>query len=587
MTQRPRNVRALAVTLGFVVLIVGLLAINPPPCTALVVASSNEKFGLLEDIAKNYNLSPKPVDRRCVRVTVTNKASGDAEEALARGWVESDGALPHVWSPAADTWVLLLSQHRKEAGRSNLVPAVTPDLMLSPLVIGMPKPMADALEADARSRGQGLGWSDMLRHAREPDVWARLNRPEWGPFGLGKTDPKVSTSGLHALIATYHAATGRNDPPTLDDIERFEVREYVKGVESGVVHYAESVRTFLRNLYERDQRNEPYFSALPIEEKQLFEYNRGNPESLWPPQGLPRPRIPLVAVYPVEGTIAANHPYVVLDAPWVEDAHRQAAADFFAHLITPAVQARFCAEGFRDHHGFACTVPAPNGIDPNKPGSYLKLSSPDVLAQMQRSWSGLRKSAQVILAIDVGRSMGDFLPNTNQTKLELAKDAAIAALRRNTLAGADEVGIWAFATNLVGDRAYREVVPLTRVDVGIDRLIDAIRGLQPVAGGKGLYATVLASVFDIRTREKPERIRAVVVLTDGGNDDPRNNDRSGFLDILRRQSDDLRVRVFTIAYAGADAQLLNEIARESGGLFYDATDPKNITDIFRDVISNF
>jgi Ca-activated chloride channel family protein len=584
---RPKNVRALAVTLAFAVVVVGLIIAFPPPCHVVVVASSNEKYELVRDIAAKYQ--PGPVERRCVRIQVTQKASGEAEAALARGWDEnSDGPRPHVWSPAATTWALLLQQHLAEATprRLNLIPPLTPPLMLSPLVIGMPRVMAEALVAERGLRG--IGWVDLFALAREPTGWAALRRPDWGPFALGKTNPNFSTSGFHALLATYHAATGASEPPTLADLQRAEVIEFARGVESGVLHYANSVGDFLENLYERDQRGEAlkYVSALPVEEKQLFEYNRGNPTSDWPPKNLPRPNHPLVSVYPAEGTLAANHPYIVLTAPWVSSAHVQAAEDFFAHLSSPAVQQRFCAEGFRNQHGVWCGPPDA-GVQAGRPGAYLQFTDSRVIAQAQRSWSIVRKKAQVLLAIDVGGSMSAFLPSLGQTKLDLAKDAAIEALRRRPLAPDDEVGLWVYSTDLDGERAYRVIVPLTRVDRGLEDLIGAIRGLQPVSRGKGLYSTVLACMFDIRTRDRPDRINAVVLLTDGRNDDARNDDKEAFLNILRNQSDEQRVRVFTIALGGADEALLKEIARESGGLYYDAADPAKIKDVFRDVISNF
>ena len=91
----------------------------------------------------------------------------------------------------------------------------------------------------------------------------------------------ISTSGLHALIGTYNAAAGKLDPLTLDDIRRRDVRDFVQSVESSVVHYGESVGTFLKNLWNADAAGNGlgYVSAIAVEEKQVFDYNRGNPGS--------------------------------------------------------------------------------------------------------------------------------------------------------------------------------------------------------------------------------------------------------------------------------------------------------------------
>ncbi len=89
----------------------------------------------------------------------------------------------------------------------------------------------------------------------------------------------------------------------------------------------------------------------------------------------------------------------------------------------------------------------------------------------------------------------------------------------------------------------------------------------------------------MRASLDPERINGVVVLSDGRNEDPRNNDLEG---LLRELDSELNVRVFPIAY-GADADLatLTEIAEASRAAVYDASDPSTIDKVFVSVISNF
>ena len=65
--------------------------------------------------------------------------------------------------------------------------------MLTPLVIAMPKPMADALGYPATP----IGFADIVALANDPEGWATYGHPEWGPFQLGKTNPNFSTSGLN------------------------------------------------------------------------------------------------------------------------------------------------------------------------------------------------------------------------------------------------------------------------------------------------------------------------------------------------------------------------------------------------------
>src|SRR5438445_818443 len=83
-----------------------------------------------------------------------------------------------------------------------------------------------------------FGWCGLLALARDPGGWERLGHTEWGAFKLGKTNPTISTSGLHALIGSYVAAVGR--PSVIDaDLSDPKVQEFVRGVESSVVHYGD------------------------------------------------------------------------------------------------------------------------------------------------------------------------------------------------------------------------------------------------------------------------------------------------------------------------------------------------------------
>ena len=83
-----------------------------------------------------------------------------------------------------------------------------PSIANSPLVIAMPKPMAQALGWPNKP----LGWGDVYQLAQDPRGWASVNQP-YGAFTLGKTNPNFSTSGLHATIGTYVAATGHLQRP--------------------------------------------------------------------------------------------------------------------------------------------------------------------------------------------------------------------------------------------------------------------------------------------------------------------------------------------------------------------------------------
>src|SRR4051812_12304723 len=171
---------------------------DPGDCTVVDMAVSPEKGDLIKALAKSFNGSEEAtVDGKCIFVRPQNKSSGAAAQLLYTNWDESvDGPRPVVWSPAASSWGGVVNQRRTDSGQDAIVGTGDP-FMVTPLVIAMPKPMADALGYPDKP----VGWSDIFDLASSGEGWGALGHPEFGPFKLGKTNPNFSTSGLNALIA--------------------------------------------------------------------------------------------------------------------------------------------------------------------------------------------------------------------------------------------------------------------------------------------------------------------------------------------------------------------------------------------------
>ena len=561
-------------------------------CTTVVVAASSEKAALMREMAGRYNAEDHDVDGRCVHAEVFSKASGGGAEALARGWDEAidGGPRPDVWSPASSSWAVIVRQRTTAEDKPDIIPgaqpADLPSIAQTPLVLAMPKPMAEALGWPQKA----IGFGDLLALSREPTGWGKYGHPEWGQFRLGKTNPNFSTSGLNATIGSYFAATGVSSDLTAANVADPKTVAYVKGVESAVVHYGDTTLTFLSNLQAADDRGQglSYISAATIEEKSVWDYNEGNPTGDPKTLGQHRkPRVPLAAVYPKEGTLFSDNPYIVLNADWVTEEKKKAAADFLRFLQAERQQRQFQDAAFRDFQGRAgAKVSLANGMIPSEPKVRLNPPAPAVLDLVQKSWESLRKRARVLQVIDVSGSMGESVGSEGKTKLELAKEAAIRALAQ--YAPDDEVGLWVFSSN-VNNRPtpWVELVPIGRVRDNLNPLRERIAGLVP-DGGTALYATTRAAVSHVRQSFDPQRINAVIFLTDGKNEYPPDTNLDGLLRDLQAEDVSTAVRVFTIGYGDdADLPTLRRIAEASRAAAYDASDPASIDKVFTNVISNF
>jgi len=232
-----------------------------------------------------------------------------------------------------------------------------------------------------------------------------------------------------------------------------------------------------------------------------------------------------------------------------------------------------------------------NGVNPDEPTRTLEVPAPEVMIEVLDRWAEQRKAAKVLLLIDVSGSMGDIAnEETGETKLDLAKRAAIEAL--DQFKADDEVALRIFSTELAATEPsdYVDVVPFGPIGSQREQLATRIRQLVPT-NGTPLYTATRDSYRLMQEEYDPERINAIVLLSDGMNEDPRNTDVGGLLEELSASNEGQSsrpVRLFPIAYgSGADMNVLQQLAEATNAAAYDASDPRSITNVFTAVVSNF
>ncbi|QXC62708.1 VWA domain-containing protein [Aquihabitans sp. G128] len=202
-----------------------------------------------------------------------------------------------------------------------------------------------------------------------------------------------------------------------------------------------------------------------------------------------------------------------------------------------------------------------------------------------------------MLVLDVSGSMKDPADPDDPagpTKLDLAKKAAIESL--GEFKSDDEVGLRIFTTGLGpdGQANFENVLPLQPMSTNRERLASAIRDQFPL-NATPLYDVTDQAFADMVSSYDASRINAIVLLTDGQNDDGDTGDDdqqlSSLLADLRRSTNGESakpIRIFPIAYGkSADLDVLQDIAEATNAAAYDASNPETITKVFTAVVSNF
>jgi Ca-activated chloride channel family protein len=522
-----------------------------------VIASSAEKFGMLRDFAAGYNQAAGSVANPCVTVAIEQVNSGDAEVALEEGWRGQSMERPDVWAPASSAWVNLLRSNDPAA----LPLSTAPSLFKSPLVIGMPKPMADALGYP----GKTIGWKDIFELVNNPRGWGAVGYSQWGQFKLGTTNPTVSTSGLHALIGTYFAAAG--PALTADGVASASVHDFVAGVEQGVVHYGETAADFLGNLRDASDHGQGlfYMSAVALEEQELVDYDAGVIGGV---DHGGAPAVSLVPIYPSEGTPVADHPYVVLNL-----ARQVAAQDFLGYLAQPAQQEVIDRHGFRlvgsvDRGQVGPRLSTQQFVNSSQPALVLQPPEGAVLEAMLSAWQGLRKRAKVLILVDAAADSALL----KQVTVRLAD----AVSRFNAT---DKAGVWVFPAPAGYSTPDIESVAVGQVSTGLSTTLKSIAH----TGDRSNVARSLRAAVDWMTASyDPGAIDAVLLVEMSPGS--ATTDDLQLEQYLRNQPADRFVRVFTVGPEGTSSQRLQDYAHAGQGLAYQ---PGSASHLLNDVISNF
>jgi Ca-activated chloride channel family protein len=417
---------------------------------------------------------------------------------------------------------------------------------VSPIVVA-------AWENVARDLGwpeKPVGWRTIQRRATE-DPNFKWNHPSTG-----------HASGMLATLAEFYAGAGLTRDLTPEAAKKQDTLDYVRAVEATIRFYGEGEDVIVQKLAEQGQN---FLDAFVTQEQTVIAWNQAHPDK------------PLVALYPAEGTLWADHPFTLLELGGngetaVTDNQRRTFQAFVEFLTSAEVQKQVLAAGYRpadlslklDEAGspFAGT----SAVDWRQPQTTLQIPSPAVVEVVQNVWWYTKKPTNVILVVDTSGSMqGQKIARTRE-----ALQAFVAQIQGPR----DQVGLLEFSSGT------KSSIPLQPLDEQKRATLMAKIDALEAGGETALIDAVIKSYDTLLVNGDPSAINALVVMTDGN-----ENASAGTLNDLQRRfqkADRIPVVIFTIAFGkDADEELLMQIAELGNGQFRraDETDIKELYQI--------
>lgn len=201
--------------------------------------------------------------------------------------------------------------------------------------------------------------------------------------------------------------------------------------------------------------------------------------------------------------------------------------------------------------------------------------------------------SSILAVYDLSGSMNFAAPGGG-TRMELAADAGRAALEQ--FPPQTRIGLWGFSIDQGGDgQDWIDMAPIKRLDEQTQgqaheeylrkRLNDMLGRVQ---GGTGLFDTTLAAYKHAIEAYDRNYFNAVILMTDGSNEDEGSISKEKLLQQLKELRDPNRpVRVIAIGITrDAGMEDLQDIAIATGGSAHLAEQPEDILGVLAEAVSS-
>ncbi len=303
-----------------------------------------EKKLWLEDAAQRFAATNPRVGNRPIQIVLRGIGSRELSLRAARQEFGNDGQ-PTVISPASSMWVEVA-----KADWAAFNPGSPPfiidrrELALTPLVAVAWKERAEVLWP----KGPDSFWQNLHDALSNEEGWVGVAQANgfapgsqeyekaksWGFVKFGHTSPLTSNSGPQALILMAYGYHEKSKGLTSADITDPGFQRWMREIEMAVLEFGDSTGTFMTSMVQFGPSKYDIvlvYENLALENIEAAQRRWGDIRIYYPP-----------------ATMFSDHPYAILNTPWVTPEQRQAAETFRDFLLSPPIQEiAFKQYGFR------------------------------------------------------------------------------------------------------------------------------------------------------------------------------------------------------------------------------------------------
>ena len=338
--------------------------------------------------------------------------SGECMDAISGRSVKAD-----LMSPASGgVYQAWQTPNREQKPGKDLIWR-TENLVLSPVVIAMWKPMAEAHRLGQEARRLGR-YSCAGQESSK--AGPAIGHPQWGQFKFGHTHPEFSNSGLISLLAEVYAGAGKVRGLTLDDLQEPQVGSSLGSIEQSVVHYGSSTGFFGDKLFRRMARIS--LSAAVLYENMVIESIRAESSHCLSLRSIRRKarsgaiiRSASCSATGLRRSIVKRQRFISIIC-WIgRNSKRRMTYGFRPAAVDVPL---------------ASPIDVAHGVDPKEPKTTLEVPSVEVMDGIPRLWHLEKKQADVILALDTSGSMEGAAKNCERARRRAATHLAHVGRRR-------------------------------------------------------------------------------------------------------------------------------------------------------------